>query len=129
MAYLTVDELITLWRPLKADEIERAKALIEKIEANLRVEARRVNKDIDKLVEDEDYLNLYKSIVSDVVARALMTSTDQEPMVQSSESALGYSYSGTFLNPGGGLLIKRDELKRLGLRTQKYGVIDFYGKN
>ena len=129
MAYLSIDELMTLWRPLKQDEMERARALIDKVEANLKVEAKRVNKDIDELVKDKDYLDLYKSIVCDIVARNLMTSTDQEPMVQSAESALGYSFSGTYLVPGGGLFIKKDELKRLGLRTQKYGVIDFYGKD
>lgn len=129
MAYLSIDELMTLWRPLKQDEIERARALIDKVEANLKVEAKKVNKDIDELVKDKDYLDLYKSIVCDVVARNLMTSTDQEPMIQSAESALGYSFSGTYLVPGGGLFIKKDELKRLGLRTQKYGVIDFYGKD
>lgn len=129
MAYLSIDELMTLWRPLKQDEMERARALIDKVEANLKVEAKRVNKNIDELVKDKDYLDLYKSIVCDVVARNLMTSTDQEPMLQSSESALGYSFSGTYLVPGGGLFIKKDELKRLGLKTQKYGVIDFYGKD
>ncbi len=129
MAYLSIDELMTLWRPLKQDEMERARALIDKVEANLKVEAKRANKNIDELVKDKDYLDLYKSIVCDVVARNLMTSTDQEPMVQSSESALGYSFSGTYLVPGGGLFIKKDELKRLGLKTQKYGVIDFYGKD
>lgn len=129
MAYLSIDELMTLWRPLKQDEMERARALIDKVEANLKVEAKRVNKDIDELVKDKDYLDLYKSIVCDVVARNLMTSTDSEPMIQSAESALGYSFSGTYLVPGGGLFIKKDELKRLGLRTQKYGVIDFYGKD
>lgn len=129
MAYLSIDELMTLWRPLKQDEMERARALIDKVEANLKVEAKRVSKDIDELVKDKDYLDLYKSIVCDIVARNLMTSTDQEPMIQSAESALGYSFSGTYLVPGGGLFIKKDELKRLGLRTQKYGVIDFYGKD
>lgn len=129
MAYLSIDELMTLWRPLKQDEMERARALIDKVEANLKVEAKRANKNIDELVKDKDYLDLYKSIVCDVVARNLMTSTDQEPMIQSAESALGYSFSGTYLVPGGGLFIKKDELKRLGLKTQKYGVIDFYGKD
>lgn len=129
MAYLSIDELMTLWRPLKQDEMERARALIDKVEANLKVEAKRANKNIDELAKDKDYLDLYKSIVCDVVARNLMTSTDQEPMIQSAESALGYSFSGTYLVPGGGLFIKKDELKRLGLRTQKYGVIDFYGKD
>ena len=55
-----------------------------------------------------------------------MTSTDQEPMTQMTESALGYSYSGSFLVPGGGLFIKDTELKRLGLKRQRYGVIDPY---
>ena len=67
-----------------------------------------------------------KSVVVDIVARTLMTSTNQEPMTQYSESALGYSVSGSFLVPGGGLFIKDSELKRLGLKKQRYGIIDFY---
>lgn len=63
----------------------------------------------------------------DVTARTLMTSTDQEPMTQASESALGYTASATFLIPGGGLFIKRSELARLGLRRQKYGAVEMYG--
>lgn len=63
----------------------------------------------------------------DVLARTLMTSTDSEPMTQMSQSAMGYSVSGTFLVPGGGLFIKKSELARLGLKRQKYGVIDLYG--
>ena len=55
-----------------------------------------------------------------------MTSTNQEPMTQYSESALGYSVSGSFLVPGGGLFIKDSELKRLGFKKQRYGVIEFY---
>ena len=58
-----------------------------------------------------------------------MTSTDQEPMTQYAESALGYSVSGSFLVPGGGLFIKDSELKRLGFKKQRYGVIDLYGIN
>ena len=52
-----------------------------------------------------------------------------EPMTQTTESALGYSFSGSYLVPGGGLFIKNSELNRLGLRKQRYGVIDFYGEN
>ena len=58
-----------------------------------------------------------------------MTSTRQEPMTQFSESALGYSVSGSFLVPGGGLFIKDNELKRLGFKRHRFGVIDFYGVN
>lgn len=130
MTYCSVDDVISLWRPLKIDEVDRVKSLIPVIENTLRVEADRVGKDIDELAkESEAYRTVLKSVIVDVVARTLMTSTDQEPMTQYSESALGYSYSGSFLVPGGGLFIKKSELSRLGLRRQRYGVIDFYDEN
>lgn len=76
---------------------------------------------------DDIYASVVQSVTVDVVARTLMTATNQEPMTQSTESALGYSWSGSFLVPGGGLFIKNSELSRLGLRRQRYGVIEFYG--
>mgnify|MGYP000273340449 FL=1 len=128
--FATVDELQKLWRNLKHDEQERAKALLKIVSDSLRVEARKVGKDLDKLVEaDSDYTNVVKSVTVDVVARTLMTATDQEPMTQISESALGYSFSGSYLVPGGGLFIKDSELKRLGLKRQRFGVMEIYDTN
>ncbi|WP_049512331.1 phage Gp19/Gp15/Gp42 family protein [Streptococcus anginosus] len=128
--FATVDELQKLWRNLKPDEQERAKALLKTVSDSLRVEARKVGKDLDKLVEaDSDYANVVKSVTVDVVARTLMTATDQEPMTQISESALGYSFSGSYLVPGGGLFIKDSELKRLGLKRQRFGVMEIYDTN
>ena len=129
MTYTTVDDVIKLFRSLTKEEAERAAELIPVIESSIRLEADNVGKDLEELLKDENYKNVFKSVVVDVVGRTLMTSTDQEPMTQSSESALGYSWSGTFLVPGGGLFIKRSELARLGLRNQRYGVIDFYDEN
>ncbi|WP_308655459.1 phage Gp19/Gp15/Gp42 family protein [uncultured Anaerococcus sp.] len=130
MDYCTVDDVISLWRPLRPDEIGRVETLIPIVVSSLRTEADNVGKDIDILAKDNpDYKNVLKSVIVDVVARTLMTSTDSEPMTQTSESALGYSWSGTFLVPGGGLFIKNSELSRLGLRRQRYGVIDFYDEN
>ena len=106
----------------------RAEALIPVICSSLRAEAAKVHKDLDQMVEeDPDLAEVAKSVTVDVVARTLMTSTNQEPMTQYAEAALGYSASGTFLVPGGGLFIKKSELARLGLRRQQIGVIDFYG--
>ena len=76
--------------------------------------------------DDEALKSVATSVTVDVTARTLMTSTDSEPMTQRSESALGYAVSGTYLVPGGGLFIKKSELARLGLRRQRYGVIDLY---
>ena len=79
-------------------------------------------------LESATFDSVLKSVTVDVLARTLLTSTDKEPMIQESQSALGYSYSGTYLIPGGGLFIKKTELSRLGLRKQKYGGIELYDK-
>lgn len=130
MNFATIDDVISLFRELTVDEIVRATALLPIISDSLRLEAQKVKKDLDlMLIDNPAFTNVLKSVVVDVVARTLMTSTDQEPMTHSSESALGYSFTGTFLVPGGGLFIKRQELARLGLRKQRYGVIDFYGED
>ncbi|MDZ5589954.1 phage Gp19/Gp15/Gp42 family protein [Enterococcus cecorum] len=127
MNFATIDDLSKLWRPLKPGEIERAESLLTVVSDSLRVEAQKVGKDLDVLVADSvSYANVVKSVTVDVVARTLMTSTDQEPMTQVTESALGYSVQGSFLVPGGGLFIKNSELTRLGLRRQRYGVMELY---
>ena len=126
--FATVEDVQTLWRTLKFDEKERAEALLEVVSHSLRVEAKKVGKDLDGLVlTGPSFASVVKSVTVDVVARTLMTSTNQEPMTQFSESALGYSVSGSYLVPGGGLFIKDSELKRLGFKKQRYGVIDIYG--
>lgn len=126
--FVTIDDIIRLFRPLTNDEKEKAEALIPIVSDSIRQEARNVGKDIDQMLESGILLrNVLVSVVVDVIGRTLMTSTKNEPMTQMSESALGYSVSGTFLVPGGGLFIKRSELARLGLRRQRYGVIDPYG--
>ena len=107
------------------EERERAEALLPVISDSLRQEAKNVGKDLDQMITDGKILpSVVKSVVVDVVARTLMTSTNAEPMIQSSQSAMGYSYSGTYLVPGGGLFIKKSELARLGLRKQRIGVIE-----
>ena len=127
--FATVEDLNSLWRPLKPEEQIRAEELLKVVSNRLRQEADRVGKNLDQMIEEkgEVYEDVVKSVTVDIVARTLMTSTDKEPMTQYSESALGYTVSGTFLTPGGGIFIKRDELKALGLRRQRYGVIDLYG--
>ncbi len=126
-AYATVADLAALWRPLTQDEATRAEALLPIVSDSLRMEAKKVGKDLDYMIEDEPLLaTIAKSVTVDVVARALMTSTDSEPATQFSESALGYSVSGTYLVPGGGLFIKKSELARLGLKRQRMGVISLW---
>lgn len=127
-AFATLDDLTILWRPLTDEEQGRASALLDLVSSTLRVEAEKVGKDLDHMVfSNEALAAVAKSVTVDVVARVLMTSTDQEPMSQFSQTAGPFSMSGSFLVPGGGLFIKRSELARLGLRRQKFGVMDIYG--
>lgn len=129
--FATVDDLTILWRPLKEDEKERAGKLLEIVSNTLREEADKVGRDLDAMISEKPsyFSSVVKSVTVDIVARTLMTSTDQEPMTQTTESALGYSVSGSYLVPGGGLFIKNSELSRLGLKKQRFGVIDFYGND
>jgi len=125
--YATVDDVIALKRTLTAEEQERAALLIPIVCNSLRFEADKVGKDLDEMVESSSALaDVAKSVTVDVVMRELMTSTEDEPISQMSQSALGYSVSATYLVPGGGLFIKRSELKRLGLTRQRYGTIEFF---
>ena len=126
--YANLSDITGLWRQLTQAETERAEALLPVICASLRAEAKKTGRDLDQMIEENpDLAEVAKSVTVDVVARTLMTSTSQEPMTQYSESALGYSVSGSFLVPGGGLFIKRSELARLGLRRQRYGLMEIYG--
>ena len=128
--YATVNDVIALFRALTPEEQQRVTSLLPIVEDELRQRAHDVGKDLDDMINNGDVLpNVVKSVVVDVVARALMTPTNDAPMSQYSESALGYTVSGTFLVPGGGLFVKKSELERLGLRRQRIGVIELYGED
>lgn len=125
--FATIEDITTLFRPLTVAETERAQALLPIVSDSLRVEAQKVGKNLDEMVATNSALaNVAKSVTVDVVGRTLNISTRQEPTTQFSQSALGYSVSGSFLVPGGGLFIKKSELARLGLRRQRIGVLEIY---
>lgn len=126
--YATLDDLTALFRPLEASETDKANLLLQAASANLRAEARRRNKDFDAmLADDPDLLPIAKEIICHVVGNALNANVHSEPMSQVSQSALGYSVSGTYAVPGGGLFFKNSELRRLGLMRQQVGTIDPFG--
>lgn len=127
--YATVSDLASLWRAMTTEEQQRASALLPVISASLRQEAKRRGRDLDAMIaEDPDLAEVARSVAVDVCARTLMTATDQEPMSQITEGAMGYSFSGSYLVPGGGLFIKANELARLGLKRQRVGALNFYAE-
>lgn len=116
-------------RTFTSAEQERIVALLPLVSDALRYEAVKVGKDLDEMMSDSSsYASVVKLVTVDVVMRAFNQSNEGEPMSQMSQSALGYTVSGTYAIPGGGIAnsIMRNDLKRLGLRKQQIGVVSLW---
>lgn len=130
--YATVQDIVDRYRALSQSEQTRAAVLISDVCNHIRFEASRENKDYDALVAaDTNLASVAKQVTCDVVYRILRQSIDGDPMTQESQAANGYSWSGTYTIPGGGITnaFLRKDWAALGLHTQKYGVIEWYGQN
>lgn len=126
----SVNDVNTLWKPLSNAEQEQVEALLPVVSDSLRQEAKRVGKDLDEMIAKGEILpNVVKSVVIDVISRYLdqLSSDNASTLSQESQSALGYSWSGTYVNTGGGMSILKKDLKRLGLTRQRFGMVDLYG--
>ena len=128
--FATLTDVILLsGKEFTSEESERVMALLPLVSDTLRIEAKRVGKDLDEMITaDASYASVVKMVTVDVVARVMRQSMDGDPMSQESQSGLGYSWSGTYAIPGGGIsgAIMRNDLKRLGLRRQQIGVYEIW---
>lgn len=125
--YATVED-VALLRTLTSQEQEQAAALLETASAKLRLTAKKYGYDLDDMIsEDEDYSTEVKAAVVQAVIRALNSVSDSSPpAVQSSQAALGYSVSMTWLNSGQALYFLKNELKELGFMRQRFGALEVY---
>jgi hypothetical protein len=126
----SVNDVNSLWKPLSHAEQEQVEALLPVVSDSLRQEAKRVGKDLDEMIAKGEILpNVVKSVVVDIISRYLdqLSSDNASTLSQESQSALGYSWSGTYVNTGGGMSILKKDLKRLGLTRQRFGMVDLYG--
>lgn len=126
----SVNDVNTIWKHLSNAEQEQVEALLPVVSDSLRQEAKRVGKDLDEMIAKGEILpNVVKSVVVDIISRYLdqLSSDNASTLSQESQSALGYSWSGTYVNTGGGMSILKKDLKRLGLTRQRFGMVDLYG--
>ena len=115
-----------------AEQQERITTLLPLISDLIRSEGEAVGKNIDEaIVTDTAYSSVVKMVTVDVVTRIMRQSTTGEPMSQESESALGYTWSGTYAIPGGGaaMSLMINERKMLGLIRQKWGAMDIWERS
>lgn len=127
-AFATVSDMANLWRALTETEMARAPHLLEVASDTLRQIAQNRGLNLDSMVSNgEIYESVLKDVVVAAVGRVLRASTTGEPVSQVTQSALGYSVSGTYLNPQGGMFFYDNELSRLGLgKKQRLGRIEMY---
>lgn len=120
--FATLEQVIALSGATYTNaEQERITALLPFVSDLIRNEGKKVDVDVDaKIAEDTSYASVVTLVTVDVIVRVMRQSTTGEPMSQESQSALGYSWSGSYAVPGGGisLSLMNNELKRLGFRTQ-----------
>lgn len=125
--FATTTDLIQRWRPMSADEIAKANTLLTDCSDALRVYAHERGRNLDQMIADYSPLaTVAKSVVCDVVRREMCDSADTPAMSQLSQSVNGFSVQGTFLSAGGGLFIKNNELKMLGILKQKVKGVNLY---
>lgn len=123
------DVMAIAGKTYSAAEQARIETLLPLVSDALRVDAFRYSWDLDEhATGSETYANLLKLVTADVVSRAMRQSADGEPMQQETQSALGYSWSGSYAIPGGGVAgaIMNNDRRRLGYMRQRFGVIEFY---
>lgn len=127
-AFATVSDMANLWRALTETELARAPHLLEVASDTLRQMAQNRGMNLDNMLSNgEIYESVLKDVVVAAVGRVLRASTTGEPVSQVTQSALGYSVSGTYLNPQGGMFFYDNELSRLGLgKKQRLGRIEMY---
>lgn len=128
--FATLNDVITLFRPLTAEEAERAEALLPLISDMLRTKAAALGADLDtRAAAESTYASTLKVVTVDICGRVLRQSMKGEPMTQESQTALGYNWQGTYAIPGGGVAgaIMRTDLKALGLRVQQVRPLEFTG--
>ena len=130
--FATLEDVIALsGASYTAEQQERINTLLPLVSDLIRSEGESVGKNIDETIEaDTAYESVVKMVTCDVVARIMRQSTTGEPMSQESQSALGYSWSGTYAIPGGGaaMSLLNNERKMLGLKRQRYGAMEIWEK-
>lgn len=113
---------------LNNEQQKRLLVLIELASSLLREEANKRKINLSAVINSsDDKANVAKMVVLACVHRVMSKDDGQDmPLEQFSQSALGYTFSGTYVNPGDDLYYLKNELKRMGIIKQRYGAMEIY---
>ena len=126
-SYATTDDVIAYRGALSPQTLERMAVILPSCSAELRLVAKRMGKNLDEMVQDEDIALAVKKGVIDASVNYFNATESNEPiMTQFSQAAGGYSVSGTLGNPGGAFYFPKKFLRDIGLANQKVGTIEVF---
>lgn len=129
-AFVTLGELVSLsGTDYTSDKLARAEVLLPLVSDLIREEGKKTGIDVDaRIADDCSYASVVKLVVCDVIVRAMRQSTTGDALSQESQSGLGYSWSGTYAIPGGGVAMSlmNNEKKLLGFKRQRIGVYEIW---
>ena len=120
--YATIEDYLQLYNAeIDDSKKERLIMLLDLASSLLREEARERGYNLDRMIErNPDKANVAKLVVLASVRRVMSKEEeDSLNLQQFSQSAMGYTISGTYFNPGDDLYFLKNELSRLGLNRQK----------
>ncbi len=120
--YATIEDYLQLYNAeIDDNKKERLIMLLDLASSLLREEARERGHNLDRMIErNPDKANVAKLVVLSSVRRVMSKEEeDSLNLQQFSQSAMGYTISGTYFNPGDDLYFLKNELSRLGLNKQK----------
>ncbi len=120
--YATIEDYLQLYNAeIDDSKKERLIMLLDLASSLLREEARERGYNLEKMIErNPDKANVAKLVVLASVRRVMSKEEeDSLNLQQFSQSAMGYTISGTYFNPGDDLYFLKNELSRLGLNRQK----------
>lgn len=107
----------------------RIQQLLEDVSDLIREEGYKVGIDVDaEIAKRPTYATVVRMVTIDVVNRVLNQTAESAAYSQESQSALGYSWSGTYAVAGGGVAMSlmNNELKRLGFNRHRIRSIQLW---
>lgn len=127
-SYATLTDVIAYRGAISADATSRLPEIIKSCSAELRLIAKRQGKDLDEMIDDDEDIEIVvkKGVVDASINYYNSTESNDPIMSQFSQSAGGYSISGTLSSPGGAFYFPKKFLKDIGLSNQIIGVIEVF---
>lgn len=127
-SYATTDDVIAYKGSISAEMLERLPKILESCSAELRLIAKRQNKNLDEMIADDEDIAIAvtKGVVDSSVNYYNASESNEPIMTQFSQAAGGYSFSGTLANAGNAFYFPKKFLRDIGLYSQKVSTIEVF---